>query len=132
ITQLKYPLNERGRQPVPAGGLFSTADDVGRFCQMVLGDGVFRGKRYLSEAAVKAMTSKQTSDAVKAGYGLGWSTGRDSLGQGGAYATSMMIDSKRGLVLVFLVQHAGFPGNGAQSRAAFEKAARERFGAGKK
>src|SRR6516162_2460961 len=28
ITQLKYPLGDRARQPVPAGGLFSTAADV--------------------------------------------------------------------------------------------------------
>ena len=66
IGQLKYPLSDRKRQPMPAGGLFSTAADVGRFCQMVLNGGVFDGKRYLSEAAVKQMTSKQTGDAVKA------------------------------------------------------------------
>ena len=48
---------------MPAGGLFSTAADVGRFCQMVLNGGTFDGKRYLSEAAVKQMTSKQTGDA---------------------------------------------------------------------
>src|SRR5262249_4277776 len=74
ITQLKYPLGDRQRQPMPAGGLFSTASDVGRFCQMVLNGGTFQGKRYLSEDAVKQMTSKQTSEAVKESYGLGWST----------------------------------------------------------
>src|SRR5262249_28755422 len=31
ITSLKYPLNDRKRYPVPGGGLFSTAGDVGRF-----------------------------------------------------------------------------------------------------
>ena len=31
-----------------------------RFCQMILNGGVFDGKRYLSEAAVTEMTSKQT------------------------------------------------------------------------
>ena len=39
--------------------------DVGRFCQMVLNGGIFEGKRYLSEAAVKQMTSKQTGDASR-------------------------------------------------------------------
>src|SRR5262249_44292346 len=55
IGQLQYPLRDRKRYPMPGGGLFSTAQDVGRFCQMVLGGGVFKGKRILSEAAVKEM-----------------------------------------------------------------------------
>jgi CubicO group peptidase (beta-lactamase class C family) len=130
IGQLRYPLNDRSRQPMPAGGLFSTASDVGRFCQMVLNNGVFEGKRYLTEAAVRQMTSKQTGDAVKEGYGLGWSTGGASFGHGGAHATDMTIDAKRGLITVWMVQHAGYPGNGAQSKGAFKKAAEERFRAG--
>src|SRR4051812_445579 len=36
IGQLQYPLKDRKRYPMPGGGLFSTADDVSRFCQMVL------------------------------------------------------------------------------------------------
>src|SRR5437763_15178588 len=92
VGQLKYPLNDRKRQPMPAGDLFSTASDVGRFCQMILNGGVLDGKRYLTEAAVTQMTSKQTGDALKDGYGLGWSTGGGSFGHGGAYATNMTID----------------------------------------
>jgi CubicO group peptidase (beta-lactamase class C family) len=128
ITQLKYPLSDRKRQPMPAGGLFSTARDAGRFCQMMLNGGVFEGKRYLSEAAVMQMTSKQTGDSVKEGYGLGWSTGEGTFGHGGAYATNMTIDSRRGVITVFMVQHAGFPKDGARSHAAFRKAAVEEFG----
>jgi CubicO group peptidase (beta-lactamase class C family) len=56
ISQLKYPLNDRTRQPMPAGGLFSTARDLARFCQMILNEGVFEGKRYLSRAAVAELT----------------------------------------------------------------------------
>jgi CubicO group peptidase (beta-lactamase class C family) len=128
IGQLKYPLSDRQRQPMPAGGLFSTAGDLGRFCRMVLNGGVLDGKRYLSEAAMAAMTSKQTGDAIKDTYGLGWSTGGGTFGHGGAYATNMTIDPKRGLVMVFLVQHAGFPGKGGESGGAFRKAAEEQFG----
>ncbi len=131
ISQLQYPLSDRKRQPMPAGGLFSTASDVGRFCQMVLNGGTFQGKRYLSEAAVRQMTSKQTG-ALAVGYGLGWATGGDSFGHGGAYATNMTIDARRGLIAVFMVQHAGFPGDGGKSQGAFQKAARERFGGAKK
>jgi CubicO group peptidase (beta-lactamase class C family) len=127
IGQLKYPLSDRKRQPMPAGGLFSTAEDVGRFCQMILNGGTFQGKRYLSEAAVREMTSKQTGDALKENYGLGWSTGA-TFGHGGAHATNMTIDPKRGLITVFMVQHAGFPGDGGQSLGAFRKAAEELYG----
>jgi CubicO group peptidase (beta-lactamase class C family) len=130
IRQLKYPLSDGKRQPMPAGGLFSTASDVGRFCQMILNGGTLDGKRYLSEAAVKEMTSKQTGDEVKDNYGLGWSAG-GRFGHGGAYSTNMSVDPKSGLILVFMVQHAGFPKDGNKSLGAFQKAAEEKFGKAK-
>ena len=130
IAQLKYPLQQRtGRYPMPAGGLFSTATDVATFCRMVLNGGELNGKRYLSAAAIKTMTSKQTGDEVKDGYGVGWSTNGMTHGHGGALATNMTIDPHRGLITVFLVQHAGFPGDGNQSQGAFVKSAQALFGA---
>ena len=131
VGQLRYPLEDRKRQPMPAGGLFSTASDVARFCQMVLNDGVLDGKRYLSADAVKEMTSKQTG-ALKDGYGLGWSTGGGNFGHGGAFATNMSIDAKRGLIMVWMVQHAGFPNDGGKAHGAFVQAAEQRFGGAKK
>ncbi len=125
ITQLRYPLTDRTRQPVPAGGLFSTAQDVARFCQMILNGGVWQGQRYLTEASVRRMTSIQTGDTLKEGYGYGWSMRGTSFGQGGAYSTSMNIDPQAGLVLVLMVQHAGFPGqDGVAIENAFTEAAR--------
>jgi CubicO group peptidase (beta-lactamase class C family) len=130
IGQLTYPLTGSDRSPCPAGGLFSTASDVGLFCRMILNGGVLEGKRYLSEAAVRQMTSTQTSHN---GYGLGWSTSRMAhgttgpacagpCGHGGAYATEMWIDPDRQLITVFMVQHAGFPKeNGSKIMAAFKK-----------
>ena len=139
ITQLTYPLNDRSRQPMPAGGLFSTAADVGRFCQMILNGGVFEGRRYLSEAVGQEMTSKQTGDALKESYGLGWATTggrRESggpiipgpCGHGGAYATNMSIDPRRGLITVYMVQYAGPGEEGGKMRSAFMKAAEDAFG----
>lgn len=128
VTQLAYPLNDPTRQPMPAGGLFSTAGDVGRFCRMMLNDGVFDGTRYLSPAAVAQMTRKQTGDLAPQGYGLGWSTDGGTFGHAGAYAVNMTIDATRGLITVFLVQQAGFLGDGANSHAAFKQAAERRFG----
>lgn len=128
ISQLQYPLHDRKRQPMPAGGLFSSAGDVGRFCQMMLNGGTLNGKRYLSEAAVKELTTKQTGDAVSVSYGLGFSTGGGVYGHGGAMSTNMTIDPKRGLITVFLVQHAGFPKDGAKSHEAFRRAVEQQFG----
>ena len=128
IGQLQYPLSDRKRQPMPAGGLFSTGPDVVRFCQMMLGGGEFQGKRILSVSAVKEMTKRQTGEGIKESYGLGWSVGAGSYGHGGALSTGMNIDTKRGLITIFLVQHAGFPGNGNQAQGMFRKAAEEQFG----
>jgi len=128
VGQLTYPLTDRRRQPMPAGGLFSTAVDVARFCQMILNGGELDGHRYLSEAAVKQMTTKQTAEALKDGYGLGWSTGGGNFGHGGAFATNMNIDSGRGLITVYMVQHNGFPGDGGKAQGAFRRAAEKLFG----
>jgi CubicO group peptidase (beta-lactamase class C family) len=133
IGQLKYPLSDhKQRYPMPGGGLFSTASDVGIFCQLLLNGGLHKGKRLLSEDAVKQLTSKQTGDAVKDNYGLGLSVGGDWFGHGGAYSTNMNVDVKRGLITVWMVQHAGFPGDGGKSQGAFKKAAEDLFGGAKK
>lgn len=129
ITQLKYPLDDATRQPMPAGGLFSTAADTARFCQMLLGGGTFQGERYLSEASVKAMTSKQTPVGIKNEYGLGLSTSGPKYSHGGAYATNMSIDTQRGLITVFMVQSAGWRNDdGKKIHPAFHQAALELFG----
>jgi len=129
IRQLKYPLTDRGsRYPMPAGGLFSTAIDTARFCQMILNGGALGGRRYLSEAAVRQMTSKQTPDGVNDSYGFGWAAGGDGCGHGGAYSTNMTINTKRGFVAVFMVQHAGYPGkDGGKIHPTFMKAATDGF-----
>ena len=124
IPQLYYPLTDRAeRFPMPAGGLFSTAHDIARFYQMLLNGGRLDGKRYLSEAAVKQLTSRQTPLALRDSYGFGFSVGKTSFGHGGAYSTNSSADTARGLIFVWLVQHAGFPGDGAKAQDAFLKAA---------
>jgi CubicO group peptidase (beta-lactamase class C family) len=148
ITQLTYPLSDRKRHPYPAGGLFSTAADVASFCRMVLKGGVHDGTRLLSELSVRSMTSTQTGELLNQGkgehgYGLGWSTSRRSsgdsgpvipgpCGHGGAYATDMSIDPANGLITVFMVQHAGYPGvEGSKVSGDFKRAAIEAFGKGR-
>jgi CubicO group peptidase (beta-lactamase class C family) len=108
IGQLLYPLDDRvHRAPMPAGGLFSTATDIARFCQMVLNGGQLNGRRYLSEKDVHQMTTKQTPAPLGEEYGFGWGTG-SSYGHGGAFKTSMNIDPRLGLITVFMVQSAGW------------------------
>jgi hypothetical protein len=64
---------------------------------------------------------------IKESYGLGFSVGADSCGHGGAYSTNMQIDRRRGLVLVWMVRHNGFPGNGDKAQDAFKQAALAAF-----
>jgi len=146
VAQLRYPLSDLTRKPMPAGGYFSTGVDVAAFGQMVLRGGTTAdGKRILSEASVREMTSTQTGDIInkgkgEGGYGLGFSTSRLSKGEkgpvvagpcghGGAYATNLWIDPDKQLVMVFMVQHAGFPNNdGGKIRPTFEQAAVKAFG----
>ena len=105
IHYLKNPLGGAGHYPAPGGGLFSTAHDVARFCQMLANGGTFDGKTYLSMESVHQMTIKQTGTLVKNNYGFGFNVlGENSFGHGGAYKTSMQID--HGQIRVFLVQQA--------------------------
>lgn len=109
IAYLSYPLNDKSRGAMPGGGLFSTAHDVGLFGRMVLNQGEFGGKRFLSPESVKEMTSRQTGDLPNS-YGLGWAVDVApgvGFGHGGAYATNLRVDPSKGLVMVFMVQYAG-------------------------
>jgi CubicO group peptidase (beta-lactamase class C family) len=96
---------------------------------MILNGGVVGRKRYVSESAIHEMTRKQTADSIAVPYGLGWGAG-ETFGHGGAYSTNMQIDSKHGLIYIWMVQHAGFPNNGGESYGAFQHAAFTKFGSG--
>jgi CubicO group peptidase (beta-lactamase class C family) len=112
---LTFPLDDPKRLPFPAGGLFSTATDMSKFCEMYLNGGVYQGTRYLSEKALKEMTMRQTPPALKDDYGLGWGLGpRHEFFHAGGYKTYMEIDPETGRLLVYMVQFAGhdWPNNG--------------------
>lgn len=68
-----------------------------------------------------------TPPEVKNSYGFGFAVGPTSFGHGGAYSTNSTADTQRGLILVWLVQHAGFPGDGKKSQEAFKQVALEAF-----
>ena len=127
IDQLTYPLDDARRQPMPAGGLFSTATDLSVFYRMILSGGELDGHRYVSAASLKQMTSKQTGD-LKDGYGFGFSVNGKHIGHGGAYNTDSGIDLDTGIIAVFLVQHAGWSEEGKQVAPTFKKAVGEMYG----
>jgi CubicO group peptidase (beta-lactamase class C family) len=106
IHYLKYPLDGPARYAAPGGGLFSTARDVCRFCQMLANGGALDGRIYLSTESVHQMTIKQTGPKVTDAYGFGIQVHSDgnSFGHGGADKTFMWVD--HGQVRVFLVQQA--------------------------
>ncbi len=128
------------RTPNPSGGLFSTASDVARFYQMMLGGGELGGKRILSQDAVRQLTSIQTDD-LKTGFtdGNGWGLGfcvirepqgvtqmlsSGSYGHGGAFGTQSWADPKRQMVFVLLIQRMGLPnGDASAMRQALQEQA---------
>jgi CubicO group peptidase (beta-lactamase class C family) len=124
ISQLQYPLDDPQRQPMPAGGLFSTAADVSLFYRMIANGGVFAGKRLLSERAVREMGTPQPGNP---GYGLGMMTDGNQIGHSGAYGTNSCFDKQRGLIMIFLVQHASWPKGAESPWGAFQKAALDAF-----
>ena len=135
----KSPTSQ-DRFPAPNGGLFSTAADYARFCQMILRGGELDGKRYLKPESVKLMTTIQTADLKTGftegnGWGLGWCVVREpqgitgmlgagSFGHGGAYGTQAWIDPTAKRVYILMVQRANFPNSDASEvRKGFQDAA---------
>ncbi len=129
LSQLQADLTDRQRRfPMPAGGLFSTARDVSQFCRMLLNRGELDGRRYLSMKSFEALTSRQTPPNLKESYGLGLNVNADGFRHGGAQATVMDIRMKNGIVVVWMVQHQGFPGAGGKAQDEFKNWAVREFG----
>lgn len=140
----------RDRPPQGNGGLYSTAPDYGRFCQMLLGGGTLGGRRYLSPEAMKFLSTPQTGELPtgffqgnefgRHGTNYAWGLGTcvlrtphegvaamlspGSFGHGGAWGTQALIDPVRGVAYVLMVQRSNFPNSDASEvRRAFQEAA---------
>lgn len=108
INQLTYPLDDRThRYPMPAGGLFSTAEDVAKFARMILNGGAIDGKRFISAQSLHQMTSEQNGGLGGQSYGFGWSVSKTGFGHGGAFRNDLQIDQAKGRILIFMVQQDG-------------------------
>ena len=140
----------RDRPPQGNGGLYSTAPDYLRFCQMLLNGGTFEGRQYLSAAAMALLTTPQTGDLPTgffqsetygnrgANYGWGITTSivrtphdgvaamlsPGTYGHGGAWGTQAWIDPVKGVGYIMMVQRSNFPNSDASDvRRAFQEAA---------
>lgn len=120
-------VTDRARPPLGGAGLFSTAQDIAKFYQMMLHGGELAGKRILKSETVAEMTRKQTGD-LRARPGMPWGLGfcvvedpkqmeanhtfsPGTFGHGGAYGTQSWADPVRGLVYVFMIQRDKIPNN---------------------
>jgi CubicO group peptidase (beta-lactamase class C family) len=140
----------RDRPPQGNGGLFSTANDYARFCQMLLNRGSLEGKRYLSEKTFALLSSVQTRDLPtgffqtealgQRGANYGWGIGTcilrtphegaaamlspGTFGHGGAWGTQAWIDPIKGVAYLLMVQRSNFGNSDASEvRREFQQAA---------
>jgi CubicO group peptidase (beta-lactamase class C family) len=122
----------------PAGGLFSTAEDMGKFYQMIVDGGVWQGQRIVSEKSIAEMTHAHQAGGKPISYGLNWFVNIDdarptpmmpvgSYGHGGAFATNGWVDPQHKLVTVFMVQDVLVP-NASQPRDTFHRLMNEALG----
>jgi CubicO group peptidase (beta-lactamase class C family) len=106
-----YPLDNPHRSPIPSAGLFSTAGDILKFCQMFLSRGTYEGRQYLKPETVDMVTRIETPASVGAQRGYPWAENlgkdREAYGHGGAYRTYMIIDPKENLIGILMLQHVG-------------------------
>ncbi len=109
--------------PAPSWGLYSTAEDLLHFYQMMLDGGSYNGRRYLSRFSVSLMAEVHTGDLARSGwlgggaYGLAWEVVKDPFGElaghtkgtyghGGAFGTQGWIDPNNGLIRIMLIQRS--------------------------
>lgn len=105
-------------------GLFSTGDDLARYCQMLLNGGILDGKRIMSAQTVARMTAPYVVSEDGATRGLGWdmntsfSSNRGeffslgSFGHTGFTGTSVWIDRVSQTFVVFLSNRVHPDGKG--------------------
>jgi len=143
-THLSPGFGAPGHPPTGNGGLFSTGPDYARFCQMLLGGGVYNGKRLLSRESIALMSTVQTGD-LPAGFFAdhqdcyGWGIGTcilrkphegvasmlspGTFGHGGAWGTQAWIDPVHGVAYILMIQRPGGNVDGSEMRRAFQQAA---------
>ena len=99
------PLSDKHRVAQPYGGLFSTASDLARFCQMCLNGGELDGHRYILQSTLDSMLVKRSAVSP---FGVGFLIYKNgTYGHSGAFNTDMSIFTRSNLISVTLVQMPG-------------------------
>lgn len=105
-------------------GLFSTADDLAVFCQMILNGGEYKGARILSPLGVAEMTRPRQVTEEGGARGLGWDVNTNfssnrgdlfpvgSFGHTGFTGTSIWLDPATETFVVFLSNRVHPEGKG--------------------
>jgi CubicO group peptidase (beta-lactamase class C family) len=101
--------------PAPAGGISSTASDMGRFAQALLNGGEWGGHRILKAETLDQMWTKQfgTSDALPAmcmGFYQTWRNGLQFIGHDGdliAFHSMFLLEPKEKLVIFISYNSTG-------------------------
>ncbi len=100
-------------------GLFSTAEDIAVFAQMMLQKGNYGGKQIIQPLTVEEWTSRQSNESSRA---LGWDTKSEngssagkylssrSFGHTGFTGTSIWIDPEKNLFIILLTNRV-YPGS---------------------
>jgi uncharacterized protein YbbC (DUF1343 family) len=122
--QVHDPTSFRMSGVAGHAGLFSTADDLAVFCQMILNGGSYKGVRILSPMGVATMTQPRAIAENGSARALGWdiattfSTNKGDLfplgsfGHTGFTGTSMWIDPASDSFVVFLSNRVHPDGKG--------------------
>ncbi len=122
--QVHDPTSFRMSGVAGHAGLFSTADDLAIFCQMILNGGTYNGARILSPMGVATMTRPRAIADNGSARGLGWdiatsfSTNKGDLfplgsfGHTGFTGTSMWIDPASDSFVIFLSNRVHPDGKG--------------------
>jgi uncharacterized protein YbbC (DUF1343 family)/CubicO group peptidase (beta-lactamase class C family) len=122
--QVHDPTSFRMHGVAGHAGLFSTADDLAIFCQMLLNGGVYNGARVLSPMTIATMTQPHAVSESGAARGLGWdiassfSSNRGDLfplgsfGHTGFTGTSIWIDPASDSFVIFLSNRVHPDGKG--------------------
>ena len=103
----QFPLPAPGGLVNPAGGLFSTLDDLGRFLLFHLNGGNWRGKQLVSKKALARMYQPHPPSSAARGpaYGLGLNVGGSpKIRHLGATGTLLWLDFEHDSAGVLLTQ----------------------------
>lgn len=150
VATLYYPGEEAGlkaydgryraRYFQPAGGLYSTAEDMAKWMQTLMDGGLHGETRILTEESVKEMTSIQTGN-LETGFTAGMSFGLafgvvrepqdvtgmlspGTYGHGGAFGTQYWADPVTRTIYILMIQRHRFGNSDASAiRKVFQEIA---------